>query len=108
MLAKSHRLAKQNDFRKVFARGKKIASQFFVVYFLKTDLKNPRVAVIVSNKISKQAVVRNKLKRRMREIVKKNLKKLAHDIIVSAKPAALNQKYLKLSEDLASSLEKIT
>ncbi len=106
MLAKTSRLTKENDFKKVFNLGKKITGRFFAAYFLKTPGKT-RVAVIVSNKISKKAVIRNKLKRRMREIIKKNLEGLEYDIVVSAKLSALDQKYSELSEDLSSSLKKI-
>ncbi|WP_236617401.1 MULTISPECIES: ribonuclease P protein component [unclassified Lebetimonas] len=49
-------------------KGRKFYSKYFVIYFLPSE--SLRVSPIVSKKISKKAVVRNKIKRRIRVLAK--------------------------------------
>ncbi|WP_459886354.1 ribonuclease P protein component [Caminibacter profundus] len=48
-------------------------TRYFTVYFLSSE--NFKVSPVVSKKISKKAVVRNKIKRRIRHLVKMNFNK---------------------------------
>ncbi len=72
MLAREFRLSKTLDIRRVFQRGSSCASPFFSIKFLRNPSPTSgfRFAVIVPNKISKKAVVRNRIKRRLREMVR--------------------------------------
>src|SRR5262245_14260459 len=72
MLKKTNRLAKAADIGKVFAKGRAFFNQFFTVKFL-PDPKTRRFTVVVSTKVHKSAVKRNRLKRIVRESVRRNL-----------------------------------
>jgi ribonuclease P protein component len=50
----------------VFKKGKKYYSDNFLLYYLPSGVLS--VSAVVSKKISKKAVVRNKIKRRIRHI----------------------------------------
>ncbi len=76
MLPRKHRLAKVRDFAHLKETGKTRRTRFFTVRYTKTEQKDSRVAVIVSAKVSKKAVERNKLKRRLRNILSKRLRDL--------------------------------
>ncbi len=70
MLPRPLRLTKREDFKKVFQRGKSVANREFVCYTLHNpDVERFRLGVSVSKKIGK-AVVRNRVKRLVREVVR--------------------------------------
>lgn len=70
MLKKENRLVKEKDFDLVFKRGKGIKEGFLFFKFFANEGKEPEIGFVVSNKISNKAVVRNKIKRRMREAIR--------------------------------------
>jgi ribonuclease P protein component len=58
-------------------RGKTLQNEFFrVVIKIDPLLKTPKCAVIVSNKVAKTAVARNKIRRQVYELLGQNLAKL--------------------------------
>ena len=71
MLPKKNRLKNKKDFERVFKQGKGFKEDFLFFKITKNNLKENRFGFIVSLKVSKKAVLRNKVKRRLREIIKK-------------------------------------
>jgi len=61
MLAKAQRYFSEREVTLAFRKGKKIQGQCFLVRYFQTDRK--KTLVVVSKKISKSAVVRNRLRR---------------------------------------------
>lgn len=108
MLSQKFRLAKREDFKKVFQKGKKDFNVFFGLRYLINNLENCRFAVVVSTKVSKKAVIRNKLKRQTREIIKSVLDKFDNnfDIIVNILPKAVDGDYHQLEKELLTILKK--
>ncbi len=102
MLPKKYSLSKKKDIQQVFQKGQIYFSSFFNVKFMPNQLKHSRFCFIVSTKISKKAVDRNKLKRRLKAIVYKNLSNFSqnYDIIILTKPAALTINFKQLEKNL--------
>ena len=75
MLSQINRLKKKKDFEEVFKKGKKIVlpESKICLRFKKNNLENSRFGFIIGKKFSKKAPERNKLKRQIREIIKKNI-----------------------------------
>ena len=64
MFAKKHRLAKTTDVKKAFAQGRAFFNPFFTIKFLTHTIRaEPRFTVVVSTKVSKRAVPRNRIKK---------------------------------------------
>jgi len=80
VLPKKNRLKKKKDFGNIFKRGKSAKEDFLSFKWIPNGLKISRFGFIVSQKISKKATVRNKIKRRLREILKLNLPRLKKGI----------------------------
>ncbi len=100
MLPKENRLKKEKDFKEVFEKGKGFKEGSFYLKAKKGDL---RFGFVVSKKVSTKASERNKIKRKMREAVKKEiplLKKKAECVIV-ALPGA------KGTENIEESVRKL-
>ncbi len=108
MLPKEHRLKKEKDFEKIVKQGESHSDNFLVLKFLKNDLGTSRIGFAVGKKISKKAVVRNKLKRRLREAVKIYLPKLKsdYDLIFFSKKGSEKKEFSELKEMIEKLLEK--
>lgn len=108
MLAQKYRLVKRLDFDLVFKNGKKAFNRLFFVRFAPNNLENSRFAVVISNKISKKATVRNRLRRQVREIIRLNLDKFEQntDAIVNILAPALESDYETLDKELLDVFKK--
>lgn len=73
MFSKINRLRKTKEIEKVFKNGTSCRSDFLLLKFFKNSLPVSRFAFVVGQKVSKKATVRNRIKRRIREAVKKEL-----------------------------------
>ncbi|WKY47750.1 ribonuclease P protein component [Eubacteriaceae bacterium ES3] len=95
-------LKKQNDFKNVFNKGSVFGNKAFAFYFLKNGLEENRIGIIVSKKISKKAVVRNRLRRQIREAYRLNQELFfnGYDIIIIGKQALLNTEYTEIEKSL--------
>ena len=104
MLPKKYRLNKRKDFENVFKNGKFFYNQYVTVKYLKNELDLPRLAFVVSNKISKKAVERNKIKRRLRAIFYTSLKEVRPglDYIIIVKAAIKEVSFMEMKESLNS------
>jgi ribonuclease P protein component len=100
MFSKTNRLQKKNEIDSVFKKGKSFKEGPVLLKVLKTDLENPRFAFVISHKVSKRATVRNKLRRRLKNIFQKFLgdKKISMDILVIAFPGLEKKKFGELEE----------
>jgi ribonuclease P protein component len=71
MISGEHRFHGRNSLRYVYQRGKTVrASELALRYVYNSRCKSYRIAVVVSRKVSKSAVVRNRIRRRIYEIVR--------------------------------------
>jgi ribonuclease P protein component len=87
---KELRLTRNEDFQKVYRLGKSAANHQFVVYYRPNQTVDKfRLGISVSKKIG-NAVVRNRLRRKIKEIVRLNetqIKQQIELIIIVRKPA---------------------
>ena len=72
MLNKRYRFHSRGGVRYVYQKGKTIRSPKVSLVFLPNERKFTRIAVVVSKKVNKTAVGRNRIRRRVYEILRKN------------------------------------
>ena len=71
MLARRHRFHGHNSLTYVYRHGSTVRGQHLAVRFIRNDRRSEyRLAVIVSRKVHKSAVQRNRVRRRVYEIVR--------------------------------------
>lgn len=109
MLPIKHRLKKKKDFERVFKQGKNIKSKLFFIKFLLTQNNYSRVGIVVSKKISKQAVKRNKIKRQLRAVAQKEIKSFSSimDIIIIALPPIQKAGYQEIEQSISQAFKNI-
>ncbi|MEI7452253.1 MAG: ribonuclease P protein component [Candidatus Falkowbacteria bacterium] len=73
MLKRENRLTKNNDFDAVFKKGRSCYSKILSVKYLPNSLEENRFGILVGTKISKKAVIRNKIKRQIRAAIESEL-----------------------------------
>lgn len=98
MLPKNYRLRLKNDFDRLFQEGKFAGQAFLTLGFAKNSLNIPRFAFIVAKKVSKKAVTRNSIKRKIAEVIRLNLKRIkpGFDIVFITKPEIQGKKYKEI------------
>jgi|GEM_PF-153143 ribonuclease P protein component len=70
MLKPDNRLRAKADFARLFAKGRPVHARGLTLKFAPNRHPESRVGFVVSTKVSKRAVVRNRVRRRLREIVR--------------------------------------
>lgn len=82
MLPKINRLKKKKDFERVLKEGKgySLISGKLYIKIIENNLKNSRFGFIVSRKFSKKAVIRNRAKRKLRELINLELAEIKKGI----------------------------
>ena len=102
MLKAGNRLKKQKDIETVFKGAKPYFSKCFTLRALPSQLGTSRITIVVSNKISKKATARNRLKMQAREVFRLNLAKIktGFDIILQAKLGSLGLKYQEIDKEV--------
>lgn len=101
------RLRCPRAFRRVFQQGKKLLSPLFVLYILPTSQPYSRLGLAVSKRIG-PAVVRNRVKRRLREVFRRHKDLLGPpcDIVVVARSAAAHAPSVDFTEQFCGLLRR--
>ncbi|GIP36027.1 ribonuclease P protein component [Paenibacillus sp. J2TS4] len=105
---KQNRLAKREDFNKVYRWGKSTANHQFVLYRRNKSTPDPlRVGVSVSKKVG-NAVVRNRIRRVVKEIIRLNLDRIEgnSDIIFIARKPVAEMNYDEIQKSLMHVMRK--
>ena len=112
MKSKIVSLSKNEDFKSILG-GKKISNKYLTIFFKKLsdkDSKKLNISIVTKKKIG-NAVKRNKIKRRLRNIMNDVAKKidlnLKYCYLLIAKISVLNEPYENIKQTLFSDFKKI-
>jgi ribonuclease P protein component len=102
---KRARLRKRDDFLRVQRAGRRQHTEHFVVLRAPAAGDTPRIGITVSARVG-NAVVRNRIKRLVREVVRHAWRRLepAADVVVIAKPGAAHTTHANAAQELARAL----
>ena len=112
MKSKILALSKNEEFKNLL-KQKKISNKFVTIFFgtlENKDNKKLNISFVTKKKIG-NAVKRNKIKRRLRNIINDAVKKISikfnYSYLVIAKSTMLNNEYTNIKETLFQTLKKI-
>lgn len=108
MLPKKYRLTKNKDFRAVYENGNSVFLPALVMRYEKKRKSNLRFGFVVSSKIAKKNVPRNRIKRQLRSIVHQKIDKISpgFDCIIIARPGIKKHSYQQIERDVESLFKK--
>lgn len=87
-MKKEYRIKKSSEIQRLIKKKTTVGNGYFILYYLKNhEIKNFRFAISVPKKYG-NAVQRNLMKRRIREIVKENIFNNLYDFFIVVKPKA--------------------
>lgn len=95
-------------FRRLYQRGKSVGSRYLVIYCRPNRLGFNRLGLTVSTKLG-HAVVRNRIRRRLREIYRQNEQSLKQgfDLVIVARTACVEAPFSALSASFSSLADKL-
>ena len=112
MKSKIVALSKNEEFKNLLSQ-KKVSNKYVTIFFgrlINKDKTKLNISFVTKKKIG-NAVKRNKIKRRLRNITNEAVKNISinynYSFLVIAKPSMLNNEYKNIKETLFQNLEKI-
>ena len=112
MKSKIIALSKNQDFKNLL-KERKISNKYLTIYFSKLsnkDNKKLNISFVAKKKLG-NAVNRNKIKRRLRNIINEAVKKISlnfnYSYLVIAKITMLNNKYTIINDTLFADFKRI-
>ena len=112
MKSKIVALSKNQDFKNLL-KERKISNKYLTIYFgrlLNKDNKKLNISFVTKKKLG-NAVNRNKIKRRLKNIINEVVKKISlnfnHSYLVIAKTTMLNNQYTIIKEALFADFKRI-
>ncbi len=108
MLKIKNRLKKRKEFAYIYRKGERINMGEVSGLITKSRFPQVRFGITVSTKVG-NAVIRNKVKRRLRSILVKYVDKIKYkNIIIVAHPEITNLNYQQLSEKIDKIIKKVS
>jgi len=112
MKSKILALSKNEEFKKLLKK-KKATNKYITIFFGQLNNKNNKklnISFVTKKKLG-NAVKRNKIKRRLRDIMNDALKKISiklnYSYLVIAKPTMLNSQFKDIKENILQEFKKI-
>lgn len=102
MLPRDLRLRRPEDFRQVRRKGKSWSTDHLILSQLPNEREYNRYGFVVSKRLG-NAVARNRVKRRLREVVRKRLAghQQGFDIVIIARQPATSADFWMMNQELA-------
>lgn len=103
---KDHRLKKKKQFSYIYKKGKRKSSKFLTLFYVESKYNNYLIGYSINKAIGK-ANVRNKLKRRLREIVRTSgYAKNYFNYVLLTRSGIENLSYMELENEVKKVFEE--
>ncbi len=101
-------LKRNYEFRRLYSKGKSAASPYLALYVRKNGLHRNRLGITVGAKLG-NAVKRNRVRRRLKEIYRLNEDKFRKgcDIVIVARVKAVYARYGQLEQSFLSLAQRL-
>ncbi len=109
MQARLFSITKKKDFDAIFKKGRSAFDKRLGIRAALNQEGKVRLGVIISLKVSKKAVLRNRLKRRLKEIVRARLAEIRPDLdlLIIALPGAADLTFDELRQSVENNFKRL-
>ena len=107
MIASTNRFHGRNSLSDVYRRGRMARGPLFAVRMLPSNRRSYRIAVVVSRKVHKSAVARNRIRRRLYALVREQMVGATQpaDIVITVfQPELISEPQANLASQLKKQL----
>ena len=103
----AERLHRRAEYRAVFAHGEKLVGRHFVCHVVRREEAGCKLGIVVSRKVG-NAVVRNRVKRYLREFYRTHRNRLTAPVylVVVARPACAGLSYQESADAMVQLLRR--
>ncbi len=105
-MRREERLTKNSQFAAVFQYGKSWANGLVVIRAMPNGLSFSRFGFVISKRTHKKAVVRNRIKRRMREAIRLNSIEGGGDVVFIARKGTIEAEYSEIEGAMLELLKR--
>ncbi len=110
-LPQKNRLKHRQDFKLVYVQGRQHRTVHLILRSRKSNILSDipsRIGIVISQKVSKNAVVRNRIKRQIRAVVRPWLKQIANNwqLVIIVRPQAPECNYEHFLRELNELFQK--
>lgn len=107
MLHKEARIRTGREYRQVYQKGKRVGGRYIIIYYQENQHPVNRFGIVTSKKVG-QAVVRNRVKRQLRELARSITDKIQgkFDIVVVARPSIKGCSFAMIEKDFLLVMKK--
>ncbi|HEU4783658.1 MAG TPA: ribonuclease P protein component, partial [Ktedonobacterales bacterium] len=111
-LRRAQRLRSPRDFQRVRAQGRRVSGTALLLGYVarseSDDSGLTRIGFSVSRRVG-GAVARNRVKRRLREVMRRKLARIApgYDLVITARPGAADARMETLEQEVARLLARV-
>lgn len=102
----TQKLRRRSEFTRVYERGIRLRGRFMTCFALPNGLDSPRLGIAASQKIG-NAVVRNKAKRRVRELFRAHKPLTGIDIVVIPRREMVTASWPHIETDYRAALQRL-
>lgn len=108
MLPKPHRLSQKRDVERVSRTGRPVFAPNLTIRAIPNRAGCLRTTIVVGLKVSKRSNVRNRVKRLIREVIRRHIPSIRSDadLVVYVKPSAVGKHYRELADELGMVLDR--
>ncbi len=108
MLAKENRIRLNKEFDRVFKSGQSFYGKTIGFRVAANNFSESRFGIMLGLKVSKKAVVRNRIRRQIRAIISQELDliKSGYDIVLIVLPAIIEQDFLMIEKTIKNGLKR--
>jgi len=100
-------IKESREFERIIKSNKSYKSKLFYIYLEKKEQENYKFGIAVGKKIG-NAVLRNKRKRQIKEIISKNIYQNNFNCIIILKKEINNYNFQEINEQLNKELKKLS
>ncbi|QQG52354.1 MAG: ribonuclease P protein component [Candidatus Falkowbacteria bacterium] len=109
MLRKENRIGLNKEFDRAFKLGQSFYGKILGIKCVPNNNDKNRFGILINTKVSKKAVVRNKIRREIREIIKARLESLktGNDFVVIVFPLILDKNIQEIASEIDYALKRL-